>query len=283
LRPTFEAYGFDAPSLPKPVALTAYPLDFTVPQASCPPWGSKVMEALNKVQALALSDAGKGETELQLSVMQSIDSQQSFDMAQSAVDLVLKAFQKQDDEEQSARLGRKNMQVMDRLAKMQAHQRASIQTIQNSIRLSHKAAKAAADFRAKTGVREVPLLKWSIVVGKSTGTCWVTANHVLFVTQLIPYIGGSKKTLLRIEDVDFELQETPKSLLNPLPTVITIKQKGKEVYSFRPSMGGPRLKSFLGIVKGVAMDDPIDMPDQTEAATLDYGAATLEYGQIPTV
>jgi hypothetical protein len=119
-------------------------------------------------------------------------------------------------------------------------------------------------------------LKWSIVVGKSTGTCWVTANHVLFVTQLIPYIGGSKTTLLRMEDIDFELRETPPSVLNPLPTVITIKQNGLEVYSFRPSMGGARLKSFLSIVKGVVMDDPIDLPDQTEAATLDYG-------EFPTV
>jgi hypothetical protein len=274
-----EAYGIDAPSLPKPVALTAYPLDFTAPQASCPPWGIKVMEALNEVQALT-GDAGKGEQpELQLSaLLQSIDSKKSLGMAQSAVELVLMAFQKQDDEEQSARLGRKNMQVMDRLAKMQAHQRASIQTIQNSIRLSDKAAKSAQEFLAKAKVREVPLLKWSIVVGKSTGTCWVTANHLLFVTQLIPYIGGNTTTLLRIEDIDFELQETPPSLLNPLPTVISIKQNGQEVYSFRPSTAGARLKSFLGIVKGVAMDDPLDMPDQLGAVTL-----TLDYGQIPTV
>lgn len=279
LRPTLEAYGIDAPSLPKPVALTAYPLDFTAPQASCPPWGIKVMEALNEVQALT-GDAGKGEQpELQLSaLLQSIDSKKSLGMAQSAVELVLMAFQKQDDEEQSARLGRKNMQVMDRLAKMQAHQRASIQTIQNSIRLSDKAAKSAQEFLAKAKVREVPLLKWSIVVGKSTGTCWVTANHLLFVTQLIPYIGGNTTTLLRIEDIDFELQETPPSLLNPLPTVISIKQNGQEVYSFRPSTAGARLKSFLGIVKGVAMDDPLDMPDQLGAVTL-----TLDYGQIPTV
>jgi hypothetical protein len=204
LRPTFETYEIDAPSLPKPVALTAYPLDFTVPQASCPPWGIKVMEALNKVQALS-SDASQGEPELQLSVMQSIDSPKSFDMAHSAVELVLKAFQKQDDEEQSARLGRKNMQVMDRLAKMQAHQRASIQTIQNSIRLSHKAAKAAADFRVKAGVREVPLLKWSIVVGKSTGTCWVTANHVLFITQPT---GLAETQLFRLQ-YDTLVLETP--------------------------------------------------------------------------
>lgn len=42
-----------------------------------------------------------------------------FDRAQEAVSIVLSAFHKQEDEELSARLCRKNVQVMDRLAKMQ--------------------------------------------------------------------------------------------------------------------------------------------------------------------
>jgi len=45
------------------------------------------------------------------------------DRATRSVAQVVSAFQRQDDEEQSARLGRKNLQVMDRLAKMQAHRR----------------------------------------------------------------------------------------------------------------------------------------------------------------
>ena len=45
---------------------------------------------------------------------------------------MLAAFQKQEDEELSARLGRKNVQVMDRLAKMQAHKRESIVTIRDA-------------------------------------------------------------------------------------------------------------------------------------------------------
>jgi len=268
LQPTFQAYCIEAPLLPKPVPLTSYPLDFQVPQTACPPWGMKVMEALNEVQALT-SEAGKDGPALQVSVLQSIDSQKSLDMAKSAVELVHRSFQKQDDEEQSARLGRKNMQVMDRLAKMQAHQRASIQTLQNSTRLSDKAAKAADEFQANAGLREVPLLKWSIVVGGSTGTCWITANHLLFVTKLIPYIGGSKTALFQIEEVEFALLESPASLLNPLPTSIKIKKNGQEVYTFRPSMGGARLHSFLEVAKDVAGDAaPLDVQDATASDTI---------------
>ena len=55
-----------------------------------------------------------------------------FQRSRDAVALVVCAFSKQDDEEQSARLERKNIQVMDRLAKMQAHKRVSILTIRDS-------------------------------------------------------------------------------------------------------------------------------------------------------
>jgi hypothetical protein len=177
-------------------------------------------------------------------------------MAERAVHLVLSAFQKQDDEEKGARLGRKNMQVMDRLAKMQEHERKSILLLHQSDATCIKARKAADDFASKSGgVREVPLLKWSIVVGGATGSCLVTANHILFVTQLIPYIGGSKATLFRLQDVDFTVQDagTP-SLLNPLPTIISVKRGGDEVYSFRPSSGGARLKSFLDLLQSINIE-----------------------------
>jgi hypothetical protein len=51
LTPTFETYNVIAPSLPKPTPLTAYPLEFTAPQQACPPWGQKVMSALNEIQS----------------------------------------------------------------------------------------------------------------------------------------------------------------------------------------------------------------------------------------
>jgi hypothetical protein len=260
LKPTFETYGIDAPALPKPKQLTEYPLDFIVPQASCPPWGVKVQHALNEIQAWT-GDANKNDPVVPLSPAQSIDVQKSLKMAEAAVQLVLAAFHKQDDEEQSARLGRKNVQVMDRLAKMQSHQQLSIRTLENCTSQSEKAVIASNDFMARSGVREVPLLKWGVVVGRSTGTCTITARHILFVTQLIPVLGVSKKTLFKLVDVEFSVEEASPSMLNPLPTVVRVSQGNREVFSFRPSMGGARLKSFLDVVKTAAVQDPLELPE----------------------
>lgn len=259
LQPTFEAYGIEPPSLPKPKPLTSYPLEFTPPQQACPPWGQKVMEALNQVQAWT-SDAGKAAIEsghnsdaasaFQFGPLEPADGASSLELAAKSVQLVFRAFQIQDDEEKGARLGRKNVQVMDRLAKMQEHQQRSIQALREAYLTSEKAAKAAEDFAVKSKKKnQVPLLKWSIVVGGSTGTCMVSADYILFVTQLIPVIGGSTTKLWKLREVEFSVQEGSASLLNPLPTVISVKREGSEVYSFRPSVGGSRLVSFLDILK----------------------------------
>jgi len=262
LQPTFETYEIDAPSLPKAKPLTAYPLDFVAPQSSCPPWGRLVMEALNEVQK-STSTANENMTlfggEVAGSTTEhSVELESPFSLADQSVQRVLKAFQNQYDEEKGARLGRKNAQVMDRLAKMQQHEYLTIQALDQSHRHSEKAAKAAQEFQSKSGgTLQVPLLKWSIVVGGSTGTCWVTASDILFVTQLIPVFGGSKVSSWKLNDVEFTVvQEGAPSLLNPLPTVISVAQNGQEVYSFRPSMGGSRLKSFLDIVQRTNLDDP---------------------------
>jgi hypothetical protein len=333
LQPAFESYGIPAPPLPRPVPLTSFPLQFTPPQTACPPWGVKVMEALNEIQkwtgdaaaaaansqqqALSLSSTkqrstseGSAASSASSSAFlpsllwpQSMDeegAQESLALARRAVNLVWMAFQQQDDDEKGARLERKNVQVMDRLAKMQAHQRMSIHTIQRAgdrnadgsanattnnegqqprsspsgssasgeIR-SETASKAADEFLAKSGgkAREVPLVKWSVVVGSSTGTCWVTQSYILFVTQLIPVIGGSTTRLFLLRDSEFVVQEeAPASLLNPLPTVITLHyhpQGGesgndKEVFTFRPSVGGSRLKSLLDSVKAIGKETPLE-------------------------
>jgi hypothetical protein len=264
LQPTFDAYGMEAPLLPKPVPLNEYPLDFTPPQQACPPWGLRVMEALNETQALT-SDAGRDEPILSPTTLYAIDASESLAMARRAVSLILNAFQIQDDEEKGARLGRKNLQVMDRLAKMQAHQRTLIQSLQNGIALSEKAAKAADDFHRKAGVMEVPLLKWNIVVGGASGTCSVTAKHLLFITQLIPVIGGSRTAIFRISEVDFDVQESTPSILNPLPTVVSVRKDGQQIYSFRPSAGGKRLKSVLETIKATALDQDA-LPESPSSA-----------------
>jgi hypothetical protein len=262
LKPTFDLYGIDSPRLPKPKPLTEYPLDFIAPQVECPPWGVKVQHALNEIQAWTGDAHQDGDpSSLQFTSAQPIHLQKSLEMASAAVRQVLEAFQKQDDEEQSVRLGRKNIQVMDRLAKMQQHQVLSIQTLQNCSNVSDKALEAANRFHSKCGIREVPLLKWTVVVGRSTGTCTITANHVLFITKLIPVLGGNKTTLFNVKDVEFRLEEEAVSLLNPLPTILQVSQNGRIAYSFRPSVGAARLKGFLDVLQATTDETFLEYPE----------------------
>ena len=234
------------------------------------------MEALNKVAAMTSEENAKEEL---LSAMSPEKRQGEFamtslKMSDEAIQMVCKAFQLQDDEEQSARLGRKNVQVMDRLAKMQAHKRASIAAIRDSygryvlslLLLAGKASclltshsfvfdisrnsqvvNAADDFHCKAQQAcpddekspedQVPLYKCSVLVRSSTGTCYITSTQILFVTQFIPFVGGQMCTLFDLSELEFVLNEGSSSLLNPLPASISLTRNGQEVYSFRPSHG----------------------------------------------
>ena len=266
LKPTFAAYGVEAPHLPKPKQLMEYPFDFVPSQISCPPWGVKVQHALNEIQAWTGDANRTDEPESQIfpTTHSTEYADKSIEMASAAVKLTLEAFQKQDDDEQSARLGRKNIQVMDRLAKMQAHELLSIQTIQNCYNISEKAMLAAQNFHTKCGIREVPLLKWTIMDGRSSGTCTITANHILFVTKLIPVWGGNKTVVFNVDDVELIIEDNvaaTATLLNPLPTIIYVKQNRRTVYTFRPSMGAARLISFFNVVKGAATRTLFEVSD----------------------
>lgn len=117
LRPTFEHYKIEPPPLPTPLPLTAYPLDFQPPEDITPPWGAEVAKAIDTITKENNEDN---------------EQQSSFEKAEKAILMTVCAFHRQNDTEQGARLGRKNMQVMDRLAKMQAHKRNSIDRIKNS-------------------------------------------------------------------------------------------------------------------------------------------------------
>lgn len=239
LEPTFENYDLEMPGLPEPVPLNEYPLDFVPPQQACPPWGSKVMEALNQIQAEA--DVNNVDNDVESS---------SLETAQKAVHRVLQAFTVQDDEEKGARLGRKNMQVMDRLAKMQAHQQTLIQSIQNGRALSAKARQAATDFATKigsSGDEQVPLLEWTVVVGSYSGTMTVSSQYIVFCTRMIPILGGTSVTKFSLSTVDFAVEETTPSIMNPLPTMIHVRPRRRDEgsLSFRPSSGATRLVNVL--------------------------------------
>lgn len=248
LKPCFELYKMDPPGLPQPLPLAEYPLDFTPHQDICPPWGQKVMEAMNGVTAISSDSSGE----------------KSFDRAEKAVQLVLDAFQRQHDEEQSARLGRKNMQVMDRLAKMQAHKQTSIDKLQQAYTKSAAAKKAADEFhrfalKASSDLPEteqVPLFKCSILVGSSTGSVYVTGTQMMCVTQFIPIVGGNTVVLLDLAGLEFAVQDASSSLLNPLPAGISVRRGGSEIILFRPSYAAPRLVVFLEIVQALGGPHP---------------------------
>lgn len=246
LDPMIAHYDVPALLLPAPKSLDEYPLEYTPPQLSCPPWGGLVMEALNKVSA-------KTPT-------------RDISLAE-ALRMVYQAFMKQDDEEQSARLGRKNAQIMERLANMQSHQRAIIQNIRDSHVHSQTASEASALFlkgsqqasnKGGNGHpsilhKDVPLLDIKISLGASqSGRCYVTVRHVLFVTSYIPLLGSISSTLFDINLISVQVVTNPTtSLLNPFPNTvdITLKSTDELLYSFRPAMGPTRLQTFINIIR----------------------------------
>lgn len=231
----------------------------------CPPWGPEVGAGLEKICKELVLAASKS----QLS---------SFERAERAISIVVAAFQQQNDVEQGARLGRKNMQVMDRLAKMQAHKRNSIAKLSYSYGKNLLATKAGDEFHAlrqkssnigsladviNAVPDEVPLLMCNVLVGSAAGTCYVTHSHILFNTQLVPILGGSKIHLFSIMDVDVTVNKPSKSMLAQLPASISFsthvygsKSTREEVYNFIPSIGARRFAKFLEVLREMKLEDP---------------------------
>ena len=148
------------------------------------------------------------------------------------------------------------MQVMDRMAKMQALKRESVIKIRDAYGRSRMATDAANHFhsmakRAKIPERksseilspsnakkkeseqtvklpakdQVPLLKCGILIGGASGTCYVTSRQALFVTQTIPILGGIDHTLLNLSDLEFILAENqkPSLIFKSPPNVLSVR------------------------------------------------------------
>jgi len=247
LKPMLMNYELGALELPKPPkSLQEYPLEFTPPQVACPPWGGLVMEALNQVAARTPT----GEISETKAIQQVYD-----------------AFCKQDDEEQAARLGRKNAQIMERLATMQRHQKGLIDHIRDSYVYSPNAGRAADKFLRRlqlaTNVgkpgspsllrEEVPLLSCRISLGaSSSGTCYITATQILFTTTFIPLVGATTTNCFDLNLVDFEVDESAAAtLLNPFPNTMTVilKSGREKLFTFRPAVGPRRLHKFLQVIQ----------------------------------
>mmetsp|Transcript_5890 Transcript_5890/g.8662 ORF Transcript_5890/g.8662 Transcript_5890/m.8662 type:complete len:552 (-) Transcript_5890:86-1741(-) len=258
LNPAFIAYGIDPPELPRAVPLSAYPLDFTPSEIAFPPWGQNVMEALSVISSSSTSECSS--------------SSNGFTQARKAVCSVVTAFQVQADEEQSARLSRKNMQVMDRLAKMQEHKRASIRAICCSFGKSSAAVKAATEFCAKAnnavssyespGRRfqtndQVPLFQCGIFVGGATGTCILTAHQLLCVTQLVPIVGVNRYHLFDLKDIELAIAKYPPNTLMQLPPGLIVRKNSEsslgtsedEIMRFISSVDAQRFKDLFDTIR----------------------------------
>ena len=250
LEPMMGYYGIPKLKLPNTSkSLEDYPLEYTPPQVSCPPWGNLVMEALNKIAAKTPTGG------------MDVDE---------AVRMVYQAFIKQDDEEQAARLGRKNAQIMERLAIMQAHQRDLVQNIRDSHVYSDKASTDADEYLKKSiqalnsGQEAfpselqpaVPLLRFRVSVGaSSSGTCYVTHKQMLFATTYIPLVGGIRISVYDLNAIKFQVNESVGStLLNPFPNTMSVvgKESKRALFSFRPSIGPARLHKFLKVIQSFA-------------------------------
>ncbi|VEU40589.1 unnamed protein product [Pseudo-nitzschia multistriata] len=251
LDPMVERYGIPPLSLPKAKSLDEYPLDYEPPQTICPPWGGLVSEALNKVAAKTPT----GDIDVK-----------------SAMLLVYRAFARQDDEEKGVRLGRKNAQVMERLANMQSHQRSLVQNIRDSLHSSEKSEKSASGFLdycekalnkgdegyPSTISLEVPLLNLKISLGASQyGRCYITSKNILFVTTYIPLLGSSRSMAFDLSLIKFQVKANPtSSLMNPFPNTmeVVLKSNNKSVFSFRPAIGPARLHTFIHIIQAFASE-----------------------------
>ena len=287
LRWAYTAYEMNPPGFPHMIPLSAYPLDYRPPEVDCPPWGRKVTEILNLIIANKHTNFVKDTSSPNM-----VGS--NFELCNVSVKSVVDAFQCQMDEEQVARLQRKNVQVMDRLAKVQAHKRQSTLILRDSYGVKFLSTKAADTLYEKimqsqstlsfhshathvSGMHGeemeiphlnqqnmVPLLSCSILIsGTTPGTLYLTAHHVIIFTQYIPLLstirGGARCHIFMLAEVELEENQSnigfPKSLLLRLQSNLD-NEKGVSEFSFLPSVGSKRFQVFLYTIKAVSSEHP---------------------------
>jgi len=265
-------------------------------KVSCPPWGQRVVEVLNWIAAKSpivgsesvnnqdldvsnnIGNISESEDNIMKSKNDNNISKSEFQKAREAVSMVVAAFMKQEDEELSARLGRKNLQVMDRLAKMQAHKRNLVITIRDSYGTNVLATKYAdrvhthaelfkeksldkgdspldGNYQFYPASDQVPLVTCRSLSGKVPATCFVTYHQILLVTS--PIIGATQICMCKLSDALVQVHSPKsKSILNPIPSTVSIVRKSdkEEMFTFRPLMGARVFKDFVDLIMSVASE-----------------------------
>lgn len=249
LHPAYESYKIQPPILPGKKPLDHYHLKYTPPEELHPPWGKRVQLALEKI------------------------SNSSTMKSREAVHLVTTAFQRQDDEEMSARLSRKNLQVMERLNQVQEYKRGLLTTLRISYGRFPYATRAAKEFHSVTEKCNnklhvslcVPLLTTTVLLASpktgytnTTATCVVTSYQIFINIPSIPLLGflsHAKHFLFSIKDeiTVWEMDKQPHGRLyfgdGFNPNGVRISVEGEERMSFVPEVGAKRFLMFLQMVR----------------------------------
>ncbi|GMH50272.1 hypothetical protein TL16_g00729 [Triparma laevis f. inornata] len=213
LQPMFAAYNLPQVGLPRPLELRMYPLDFVDCAIECPPFGKLVSEAQvevgAKVEEWQLRKKTEGYDEDDSSSEESDsdsdggenganDVSRTEGLADECVSVVFNAFQRQHDEELMARVGRKNLQVMDRLAKMNTHKEKMLNALSSAINL--EALKLGEELGG-----EVPVYWCRVVLGAGgrQGKLYLSKHNLTFVlTATATFgMGGTSKKIIPIEDI----------------------------------------------------------------------------------
>jgi len=193
----FKAYEVPDVPLPKPVPLSAYPMD--------PVYIDEMLvnaaqdEVGAKVESWKRGRRGGAFDEDDTLNSDGSDSDQSEEdqgdqgIAEECVKIMFSAVQRQYDVELMARVGRKNVQVMDRLAKMSTHKEKMLSA------LTKATSSEAVTLRDETS-GEIPVYWCRIVrgVGGSQGRIYFTTKSVRIVSTNTVTLGMGAKNVITI-------------------------------------------------------------------------------------
>ena len=99
---------------------------------------------------------------------------------------------------------------------------------------------------------QVPLLKCGIIVENAPGTCYVTANEMVFITY-VGFLSGEALSMVTLSDVDivsFDNKNT--TLFDGSDKVLSVRTKDKkEIFAFVPSIGVEPFKNFIETIRSI--------------------------------
>jgi len=197
--------------------------------------------------------------------------------AHEAVHLVITALQLQGDEEMTARLSRKNREVMDRLNQVQEYKRGLLTSLRLAYARFPLATRAAKEFHSKVQtcadneniasrycvpLLTVPILLASPETGYTTTTalCMVTSHQLLVTIPINPLLGilsKAKRLLFSIHDKieTWAMDKIHHGVLHlggsHNPDGIKIFVDDTVIISFVPEIGSKRFLTFVDMVRSV--------------------------------